>query len=38
MALAAVAHTTRRDRIVLVVSSVLLAVTIVEWSAGQWVS
>jgi 4-amino-4-deoxy-L-arabinose transferase-like glycosyltransferase len=38
MALAAVAHTTRRDRIVLVVSSVLLAVTIAEWSAGQWVS
>jgi hypothetical protein len=38
MALAAVANRARRDRIVLVVSSVLLGVTIVEWSAGQWVS
>jgi hypothetical protein len=27
-----------RDRIVLVVSSFLLAIAIVEWSAGQWVS
>jgi hypothetical protein len=38
LALAAVATTARRDRAILVVSSVLLAVATVEWSVGQWVS
>lgn len=38
LALAAIATTARRDRTILVVSSVFLAVAVVEWSAGQWVS
>jgi 4-amino-4-deoxy-L-arabinose transferase-like glycosyltransferase len=38
LALAAVASTPRRDRTVLVVSSAFLAVAVVEWSVGQWVS
>ena len=38
LALAAVAATPRRDRMILVVSSVFLAVATVEWSVGQWVS
>lgn len=38
LALAAIANTARRDRAILVVTSLFLAVAIVEWSAGQWVS
>ena len=38
LALAAIATTARRDRAILVISSVLLAVAVVEWSVGQWVS
>ena len=38
LALAAIGSTPRRDRTILVVSAVLLAISIAEWSAGQWVS
>jgi hypothetical protein len=38
LALAAIATTTRRDRTILVVGSMLLAAATVEWSVGQWVS
>jgi hypothetical protein len=38
MALAAVATTEGRDRVILVVSSAFLAVATVEWAVGLWVS
>jgi hypothetical protein len=38
LALAAFATTARRDRAILILSSVFLAVAVVEWSVGQWVS
>jgi dolichyl-phosphate-mannose-protein mannosyltransferase len=38
LALAAFADTERRDRTILVLSSVFLGVTAVAWSVGQWVS
>jgi hypothetical protein len=38
LALAAIATTARRDRTILVVSSFFLAVAVVEWSVGQWIS
>ena len=38
LALAAIANTERRDRAILVVSSVFLGVAVVGWSVGQWVS
>jgi Mannosyltransferase (PIG-V) len=38
LALAAVGGDPRRNRTILVVSAVLLAVATVEWSTGQWVS
>ena len=38
LALAGVATTARRDRVILVLSSCFLAVAVVEWSVGQWVS
>lgn len=38
LALAAIAHTPRRDRAILVCSSVFLGIAVVEWSVGQWVS
>jgi 4-amino-4-deoxy-L-arabinose transferase-like glycosyltransferase len=38
LALAAMATTPRRDRIILILSSVFLGVATVEWSVGQWVS
>ena len=38
IALAGIATTSRRDRAVLVVSTMLLAAATVEWSVGQWVS
>jgi 4-amino-4-deoxy-L-arabinose transferase-like glycosyltransferase len=38
LALAAIANTERRDRAILVVSSLFLGVAVVEWSVGQWVS
>jgi hypothetical protein len=38
LVLAAIATTPRRDRLILVLSSAFLAVAIVEWSVGQWVS
>ena len=37
-ALAAITTTPRRERTIVVVSSVFLAVAVVEWSVGQWVS
>jgi hypothetical protein len=37
-ALAAIANTARRDRAILVLSSLFLAVAVVEWTSGQWVS
>jgi 4-amino-4-deoxy-L-arabinose transferase-like glycosyltransferase len=38
LALAAIANTERRNRAILVVSSFFLAVAVVEWTVGQWVS
>ena len=38
LALAAVATTERRDRAILAVSAMFLAVATVQWSLGQWVS
>ena len=38
LALAAIATTERRDRAILIVSSLFLGVAVVEWSVGQWVS
>jgi 4-amino-4-deoxy-L-arabinose transferase-like glycosyltransferase len=38
LALAAIANTERRNRAILVISSFFLAVAVVEWSVGQWVS
>ena len=38
LALASIANTEGRNRLVLVTSSVFLAVTTVEWSFGLWVS
>jgi hypothetical protein len=38
LALAAIANTEGRNRAIVVVSSFFLAVAVVEWSAGQWVS
>jgi Mannosyltransferase (PIG-V) len=38
LALAAIANTEGRNRAILVVSSFFLAVAVVEWSVGQWVS
>jgi hypothetical protein len=38
LALASVATTVRRDRAIVVLSSSFLAVAVVEWSVGQWVS
>jgi hypothetical protein len=38
LAMAAIADTPRRDRAILVVSSLFLGVAVVEWSVGQWVS
>jgi Mannosyltransferase (PIG-V) len=38
LALAAVGTTARRDRVILVLSSSFLAVAVVEWTVGQWVS
>ena len=38
LALAAIANTERRNRAILVVSSLFLGVAVVEWSVGQWVS
>jgi hypothetical protein len=37
-ALAAVANTARRERIVVVTSCVLLGVVVTEWATGRWVS
>ena len=37
-ALASLATTARRDRIVIVISSVFLAVAVVQWTTGYWVS
>ena len=38
LAMAAMAGTARRDRTILIVSSMLLGIATVEWSVGQWVS
>ena len=38
LALAAIATTARRDRVIVVLSSCFLAVAVVEWTVGQWVS
>ena len=38
LALAAIANTERRNRAILIVSSFFLAVAVVQWSVGQWVS
>ena len=38
LAMAAMAGTARRDRAILIVSSMLLGIATVEWSVGQWVS
>jgi hypothetical protein len=38
LALAAIANTEGRNRAILVISSSFLAVAVVEWSVGQWVS
>ena len=38
LAVAAMASTARRERAVLIVSSLFLGVAVVEWSVGQWVS
>jgi hypothetical protein len=38
LALAAVATTVRRDRAIVVLSSSFLAVAVIEWTVGQWVS
>jgi 4-amino-4-deoxy-L-arabinose transferase-like glycosyltransferase len=38
LALAGIATTVRRDRVIIVLSSAFLAVATVEWTVGQWVS
>jgi hypothetical protein len=38
LALAAIANTARRERIVLVTSTMFLGIAVVEWSYGLWVS
>jgi hypothetical protein len=38
LALAAIANTERRNRAILVLSSLFLGVAVVQWSVGQWVS
>jgi len=38
LALAAIGTTARRDRVILVLSSSFLAVAVVDWTVGQWVS
>lgn len=38
LALAAIGGTPRRDRAIVIVSSLFLAVATVQWSVGQWVS
>jgi hypothetical protein len=38
LAMAAIADTPRRDRAILIVSTLFLGIAVVEWSAGQWVS
>ena len=38
LALAAIANTERRNRTVLILSTLFLGVAVVEWSVGQWVS
>ena len=38
LALAAIATTPRRDRLILILSTTFLALSTVEWGVGQWVS
>jgi hypothetical protein len=38
LALASLATSSRRDRMIVVTSSALLAVATVQWATGQWVS